>query len=66
MRKLEVRAATVVRAAQRRKISEIARELGEQGVQAQMLDDAVVLTGKGLMKRWLAEASLRFMTGFLR
>lgn len=66
MRKLEERATAMGHMAQRRKIREIAHQLSEQGVQAEALDNSVVLTGRGLLKRWLNEASLRFITGLTR
>ena len=66
MRKLEERAAAIGRAAQRRKVVEISEEAGRLGVRAEARSDAVVLSGKGLVKRWLSEASLRFITGLMR
>jgi hypothetical protein len=63
MRELEQRAAVIGLMEQRRKIGKIARELSDQNFQAEILDDAVAVTGRGLVKRWLSEASLRFITG---
>ena len=66
MRNLEQRAAEIGRMAQRRKTDEIARALQERGVATERRDYMLFLSSKGLIKRWLSEASLRFVGSLLR
>ena len=66
MKKLEQRGAAIVRNAQRRKIIEVERTIARMGIRAEARGDAVVLSGRGLVRRWLNEASLRFITGLMR
>jgi len=66
MKKLEERAAAIARAAQRRKIGEIEHSADELGVRVEAGADEVILSGRGLVRRWLNEASLRFITGLMR
>ena len=66
MKKLEERAAAIGRAAQRRKIDEVARTLGDMGIKAKTSPDSVTLSGRYLVRRWLSDSSLRFITGLMR
>ena len=66
MKRLEERAAAIGRTAQQRALVRIERALREQHVQAELRDGAVVLSGQRLVRRWLSEASLRFVTGMMR
>ena len=66
MKKLEKRAAAIGRAAQRRRIADIEEVVARMGIRAETRADAVVLSGRGLVKRWLNETSLRFVTGLTR
>ena len=66
MKTLEDRAAAIGVAAKRRKIAEIEQALGAMGIKAAASGDKLTLSGKGLVKRWLNEASLRFITGPMR
>jgi hypothetical protein len=66
MKDLERKAAAIGQAAQRRALARIERTLREQRIAAQVQGDQVVLSGRGLVKRWLSEASLRLITGLMR
>ena len=66
MNNLERKAAAIGQAAQRRALARIERALREQHIAAEVRGDQVVLSGRGLVKRWLSEASLRFITGLMR
>ena len=66
MKRLEERATAIGKKAQERTLARIERALREQHVQAELRDGAVVLSGQRLVRRWLSEASLRFVTGLMR
>ena len=66
MKRLEERAAAIGRAAQQRALARIGQSVREQGVGAELRDGAVVLSAHRLVRRWLSEASLRFVTGLMR
>ena len=63
MDRLMKRAEELARAAQQRKVASVAETLramlGAIVVQAE--DAQVVVSGRGLMKRWLVDPSLRFL-----
>ena len=62
------RGAILVAPAARRKAQEIAacviEKLGEGSAQA--IGEKVAVSGKGLMKRWLSEPDLRFLSRILK
>ena len=66
MKRLQDKAAAIGRAAQRRKIDGIERAATDLGIRAESGADRVTLSGPGLVKRWLSDTSLRFITGLMR
>lgn len=68
MRRIETRAAAAARAGQKRAIARIADALRGQvrGFSVEASAGAVVLRGKGLVRRWLDDAGLRFAAGTRR
>lgn len=60
MGRLLARAETAARAAQRRRLEEIAGAIREIGVAAEIDADSVRFGGRRMVKRWLADPMLRF------
>lgn len=60
MEKLMARAEAAVRAAQRRRIELVAARFREAGVSAAAATDSILCSGRGLVRRWLADPVLRF------
>jgi hypothetical protein len=65
MERLIARAEQIGRAAQARRLQQIAAELGGSGVKAQSDGDSVVFRGPGLARRWLSDPLLRFVSARL-
>lgn len=65
MRELLRRGEQAARIAQQRRLREIAAQLSARfaAVAVAIEGDAVVVRGRGLIKRWLVEPGLRFLTG---
>jgi hypothetical protein len=57
---LLVRAETLARAAQRRRLQQIAAGLRGSGVAVETTADSVVIRGRRLVQRWLSDPLLRF------
>jgi hypothetical protein len=68
MEKLLDRGQALASDGQQRKISDVAHQLramfGNAPVQVE--NDEVLVSGRGIMKRWLADPSLRFLAGGLK
>ena len=60
MQKLMVRAEAIARAAQRRRLEEIAGGLRRQSVQAEVDGDSIVVRAGRLIQRGLGDPQLRF------
>jgi hypothetical protein len=67
MERLAQRGEALAREAQRRSVARLAQRFRVLfGVQAVQTDDAqVVVNGRGLMRRWLVDPALRFLSGGL-
>ena len=65
MERLIARAEQIGRAAQARRLQQIAAELGASGVKAQSDGDFVTFRGRGLARRWLSDPLLRFVSARL-
>ena len=65
MANLAARGAEIARAAQQRRLNAVARELrailGSGAVEVE--EARVLVRGKGMIKRWLIDPSLRFLAG---
>jgi hypothetical protein len=61
MEKLIARAGQIARAAQARRLQQIAAELGASGVLAESGGDALAVRGRGVAQRWLSDPLLRFV-----
>jgi hypothetical protein len=68
METLSSRGEQLARDAQRRKVAEVAQQLrGIFGSGAVAVEETRVLVrGKGMIKRWLIDPSLRFLSGGLK
>ena len=68
MNQLLERGEAIARDAQRRTAERVAQELrAELATGSVQVDGAsVIVSGRGIMKRWLADASLRFLGGGLK
>lgn len=68
MIKLARRGEALAREAQRRKLRQLAEELrailGSASVEVE--ETRVLVRGKGMIKRWLIDPSLRFLSGGLK
>ena len=62
------RAEELARAEQQRKVAEIAERLKSlvRGASVQVEDAQILVSGRGLLKRWLTDPSLRFLSGGLK
>jgi len=60
MDKLMARAEAVARAAQRRRLEEIAGSFRSRGIQVEAGADSLAVRARGLARRWLGDALLRF------
>ena len=65
MERLIDRAGKIGRAAQARRLQQIAAELGASGVKAESDGESVVIRGRALVQRWLSDSRLRFMSAGL-
>jgi hypothetical protein len=65
---LLTRGEAIGRDAQQRKIADVAQQLRDMfGAGAVQVDDeAVTVSGRGIVKRWLIDPSLRFLAGGLK
>lgn len=68
MERLLKRGDEIARAAARRGVTQVAERLRARfGARAVQVDEArVVLSGRGLVRRWLTEPGLRFLAGMLK
>ena len=68
MSNLLKRGEDLARAEQRRKIAQIAARLKEiiSGASVEAEEARVLLRGPGMLKRWLIDPSLRFLSGGLK
>ena len=68
MKRLEERGAAMARGAQRRTVERIVSRIRETvpWIRVEAEGDRVVMSGRRLVRRWLNEASLRFITGLMR
>jgi ribosomal protein L22 len=68
MEKLVARGGAIARDAQQQKVRDVAQQLrGMFGSSAVEVEEARVLVrGKGMIKRWLIDPSLRFLGGGLK
>ena len=55
------------RAKQQRKLAQVARQLNGllRGARIEVDDAQILVSGHGIMKRWLVDPSLRFLSGGL-
>jgi hypothetical protein len=60
MENLLARADGIARAAQRKRLDQIAATIRDQGLGAEAGADSVTLRGRRLARRWLGDPSLRF------
>jgi hypothetical protein len=60
MEGLVVRANAVARAAQSRRLAEIAATLRGRGVNVEVSADSVILQARGLLHKWLTDPLIRF------
>jgi hypothetical protein len=60
MEALLARADTLARAAQRRRLEEIASSMQARGFAAQIATDSVTCRGRALVRQWLGDPLLRF------
>ena len=63
MERLMERGQRIARAAQERRLQEIAATLRERGLAAQVGSESVVFRGRRLVQRWLADPLVRFAAG---
>lgn len=65
MKRLQWRVEQLARAAQRRQVTRLVIRWSEQlrGVRVEARDTGVVLSGRGLIHRWLVDPTLRFISG---
>jgi hypothetical protein len=62
MEKLMARAGGLARAAQSRRVQQIAARLREQGLAFESDGESLVVRGRQLAQRWLADPLLRFVS----
>ena len=62
---LQRRMERLARAEQRRQIARLAARWTEQlrGARVEVMADKIVITGRGLVQRWLVDPALRFISG---
>lgn len=60
MEALLARADTLARAAQRARLEQIARSMGDRGLRIETRIDSIVIRGRGLVRQWLGDPLLRF------
>jgi hypothetical protein len=58
---LLTRATSLARAAQRRRLEDIASGMTARGFAVEILTDAVICRGRDLAQRWLGDPLLRFL-----
>jgi hypothetical protein len=58
---LLVRADDLARAAQRRRLEQIAAEMRAHRLVAEVTNNSVLCRGRGLVQRWLGDPALRFL-----
>jgi hypothetical protein len=68
MENLLTRADALAHAEQQRKLVQVAGELKEllRGVTIEVEETRILMSGRGILKRWLLDPSLRFLSGGLR
>ena len=68
MEKLTRRGEDIARAAQKRAVGDVAERLRNvlQGITITTEEMLVIASGRGLLKRWLFDPQLRFLSGDLR
>jgi hypothetical protein len=62
------RAEELARAGQQRKITQVAQRVREllRGVSIEIEETRVIVSGSGILKRWLLDPALRFLSGELK
>ncbi len=68
MEKLLIRANELAHVEQQRKLAQVAGQLKEllQGATIEVEEARILVSGRGILKRWLIDPSLRFLSGGLR
>ena len=68
MKRLQLRADQLARVQQRRQLERMKQAAGESlvGVSAEVEGNLLVLRGRGLVRRWLADPALRWIGRFDR
>jgi len=68
MEKLIDRGEVIARTAQQNKIADVTQQLGAMfgSAAVQVEDPRVLVRGRGIIKRWLVDPSLRFLAGGLK
>ena len=66
--KLLIRANELAHVEQQRKLAQVAGQLKEllQGATIEVEEARILVSGRGILKRWLIDPSLRFLSGGLR
>lgn len=62
MDRLIERAERIARAAQARRLQQIAAQLGASGMRAQIDGESVVFQARGLAQRWVSDPLVRFVS----
>ncbi|HEX6072715.1 MAG TPA: hypothetical protein VFY95_06890 [Sphingomicrobium sp.] len=68
MHSMMMRAESIARAGQRRKLHQVAEQLRNvlNGASVEVEEARVLVRGRGMVKRWLIDPSLRFLSGGLK
>jgi hypothetical protein len=68
MHGMMIRAESIARAGQRRKLYQVAEQLRDvlNGASVEVEEARVLVRGRGIVKRWLIDPSLRFLSGSLK
>ncbi|UIJ45849.1 hypothetical protein LZK98_02500 [Sphingomonas cannabina] len=63
---VEARGRAAAERVRQRAVERVLAALGEmQGVRAEAVDEGVAVSGRGLRRRWLTDARLRWLGGWL-
>lgn len=60
MQALAMRGNAIARAAQRKRLSQIAASLSDHGLRVEVAADSIAVSGRGLIQKWLSEPLVRF------
>jgi hypothetical protein len=68
MHGMMIRAESIARAGQRRKLYQVAEQLRDvlNGASVEVEEARVLVRGRGIVKRWLIDPSLRFLSGGMK